>query len=197
MKTKIIFITVILTIGFTFQNCCLNSPDETFFDIQDMSITHRVFFNDQAEDIVNYTLTLEFDVDYIVSQEEQGFNIGLMNSAYGFHPCPTYGVDGSRDEMFEDIAIITLTDFNETYLANDTITDLFTCHLDDWENRFSGQVSISEYLERNTLNVERENFKLQMTEAPTLSTDLQIRVRVDLSTGERYDAISDIVSFEQ
>lgn len=195
MKTKIVFLTLILTIGFTFQNCC-NCPeiDGEFFDIRDMEVIHqdsRGFFTDLEELSFNEYgfLALIFEVDYIAFQECMHWNFSTMSSAYGCD-CTVNGTSGSRDEMIQNLDVITVNDYNEDYAAGDTINELINVFT------FGEEIDLNTYVESVVENIQETSLRMTLDEVPTMNNEFQVRIRMDLSTGERYDVISRAISFQ-
>jgi len=199
MKFKTLLFTLLLTVGFTFQNCC-NCPDILgyFFDIKDMKIINQdsqgLFINNDQIPYDDFGfLTLLFEVDYIAYEEVEraGTTFSSMNAAYGCD-CLANGGGGSRDEIIEDLVIITINDFDDNHLANDTITDLFTVTT----RGGLGTIDLPDYILDNEDRVRETTLPLSLKSRPTLNQELQVRLRLELSTGERYDAISQAITFE-
>jgi hypothetical protein len=192
MKNKIALLTLLLTIGFTTQQCdnCSCPPvDFPFFDVYDIEVEHGTTpaSGDAFGDPVTFANYIGINVKYLhtvvanqkFKQKQNNWNFSLMNSAYGCS-CVPNGSNGSKEEKLEKVTIITLNDFDDNHLANDTINDLFVSGLE--------YLSIEEYLEKNDDNIRNtyENFNLQ--QAPVLNKSFKAKVIIELSTGEVYEA---------
>ena len=203
MKFKTIILTILLVSGISFQSCsddeclcCTNGEYKAFFDIQDLQVKHWDVNQKQIENnsirFEDYGfINLHFIVEYLVHQRNNRFNFSLINSAYGCSPLPP-GEKGSKEEAFESLQIITLNDFDENHKAGDTINDLL-----EVVDFFQGNdpVLLNDFLLNHTGNVPSEYLILRILQAPTFNEDFQIRVIVNLSTGERYEEMSDIIKF--
>jgi len=195
MKLKIFFLFLLFSIGFCFQNCC-NCPeiDGEFFDIIGLDIIHQDqegFFTD-AENIPyeDYGfLTLLYEVDYMVYEECDHWNFSVLPSAYGCE-CIENGDEGSRDEMIEDVTIITMNNFNNNYMANDTINDLINVSI------AGDEMDLNAFLLDRVELISDETLALTLDQSPSMDSEFQVRIRVDLSTGERYEAISRAITFQ-
>jgi len=204
MKSRTLLLTALLTIGFTFNNCddpydCGDFGDILdFFDIKDVSIAHMDSEMDYLDaTTVSYedygSLQLRFVVDYIASaQEHNHFSFSLMNQAYSCTP-PVPGSQGSKEESIDNITVITLNDFDDNHMANDTINDLMSAA---YVYREEDIKSLEQFITESNTKVESELLSLSLNSRPTLDQEFQVRIRVDLSTGERYETISDPITFK-
>jgi hypothetical protein len=194
MNTKTILLTAILTIGFTFQNCHYNCgcPDLLgyFFDIQGIDIIHykkaengnneRIQPNEKIEKHKYTSLTIDFLVNYhSLNHKENNEGFSFMNSAQACS-CTNNGEGGSETEKIKDLTIITIKDFDEKHLANDTINDLFDIQI------YNDTYDLIEYLEEDTALVYIQSLSLFLTKAPSLSEEFLVNVVLSLSTGETY-----------
>ena len=102
-----------------------------------------------------------------------------MNSAYGCS-CAYDGDSGSKEEQLEKVTIITLNDFDDDHLANDTINDLFVSNLN--------YLPIEDYIANNNDNIRDPYEGFRLEKAPVLNKNFKAKVIVELSTGEVYEA---------
>lgn len=202
MHTRTFLLTVLLTIGFSFHNCsdpfdCGDFGDiPDFFDIRGFRLDHLDRDNSRTIDsgLVDYDeygfLRMIFDVEYVAYQEQNHWDFSLMNSAYSCTP-PEAGTEGAKEEALANLTVITLNDFDENHFANDTLNDLISIGYRHYES-----LDLTTFLAAQEGNVEREVLYLSLESRPTLNQDFQVRVRVDLSNGERYEEISPVITFQ-
>jgi len=201
MKSRTLLITLFFTVGFTFQNCyqiieCNFEPAPPFFDITGMNILHT----DESLRAIDtsvislrdyHALLISFEVDYIVHQEISRPSFSLMSAAYSCDP-EVPGSRGSKEEAFENITVITLNDFDENHTALDTINDVF------WVDGISPipDDSLNGFLQTEKDNVSSEMLELRFITLPALGQKFQVRIIVDLSNGESFEALSEAIVFE-
>jgi hypothetical protein len=197
MKSKIIFLTAVLTIGITFQHCypdCECSPiDGPFFDIKGIEVSNKP--NESKVDFADYFgFDLVYKVDFVVENSPKNcrWDFSLMNSALACD-CEFNGWLGSKSEKLDDITVITLNDFDAEHLANDTITDLMQV----WTGEFN-QKDLNEYLEQDTALIPSQAFEygLMLKKAPELNKEFKVKVIVGLSTSETYEVETEPIEIE-
>jgi len=200
MKPRTLLITLFFTLGFTLQNCiqvldCNFDPVPEFFDITGMSILHmdasRKIIDTSSISLGNYrSIVLSFEVDFVVHQELLKPNFSLMNAAYGCDP-PVPGTQGSKEEAFDNITVITLYDFDENHSASDTINDVL------WVEGINPipDDSLEAFLEMEKGNVSSERLELRFISSPKVDQEFQVKIIVDLSTGESFEATSEAIFF--
>ncbi len=172
-----------------------------YFDIKGIGVNH-VKINEHGSvqtvikaDSISFSdykhLNISYDTDYL-SQKSPSFhwkNLGFISSAMACDPFEQ-GYMGSKNERLENLTLITLNDFDEDHLENDTINDLFSI------NYFSQDISIAEYLAKDTTLIENTFLNLMLKKAPEMDNNLKIKVVVDLSTGEQYIEESSVLFVE-
>lgn len=209
MNLKVVLLTIFLAIGFSFHNCsndydCSDcTPIESeYFDIQGMNITtSKVGATEQqsSEIQLNETVSFEnfkmvsliFSVNYIAQnwQKKNLPSFSLMNTAYGCS-CVYNGISGSKEEVLENITFITLNDFDNEHLTNDTINDLLKMRV---SNSIGGKyysTEIEAYLLSDSTNIKEEWLQFELQKAPEINTEFKIKAIIELSTGEIYEAES-------
>jgi hypothetical protein len=189
---KIGFLTLLLTIGFSIQNCddCNCPPvDFPFFDVNGIEVNHSTTpaSGDAIGDPVTFANYIGISIKYIYTvvanqqpkKNQSNWDFSLMSSAYGCS-CLYDGINGSKEEELEKVTIITLNDFDDDHLANDTINDLFVSSI--------GYLPIDEYLAKDNEKISNlyEDFRLE--KAPVLNKNFKAKVIIELSTGEVYEA---------
>lgn len=200
MYQKTILLTLFLITGVTFQQCnpfdC-NCPPYLgdYFDIRDIALTqyrkrdacciNALEANEEVRYSDYYGITIDFQVDYLAFQCREGSRYGfsLTNTALACS-CPENGWLGSKTEKLESLAVLTLHDFDASHSARDTLNDLLEVRL------FTETMELEEYLRQDTSLVRFEDLSLQLKKAPELDTTFQVYVRLELSTGEVYEAQS-------
>ena len=196
-KSKILFLTLFLTIGFTFSECNLCSCPEldgTHFDLQGIdSFRHfktekgssNVIQDGEIIDFENYRgLDLLFSFDYTFGQKTNFFTplgFSLMNTAYGCS-CNFNGIEGSL-QHFKSIDIVTLNDFDSLHLANNTINEYF-------ETGY--ELPLDSFVHSESRFFEM-NLPLLLTARPTLDSTFQVKITVELDDGAIYSSESDAI----
>lgn len=206
MNLRTTLLTILLVTGITFQSCsdeeaclcCTTGEYKGFFDIQAIGIKHWNIENRQIEEpeisFEEYGyINLHFIVDYLVHQPSRQFGFSLMNSAYGCSPIPP-GKEGSKEEALESLQIISINDYDEDHRAGESLNDLLELKLPDYDEP-SEPILLEDFLNTFTENVPSEYFFLKLLKEPTLNQDFQVRVVVNLSTGEEYEATSEMIKF--
>lgn len=204
MKFKTILLTIALAIGFSFQNCdqsddfgdCICPPIiGNYFDINGILVKNlrgnggccgRIIKENDEVKLSEYdALYLECIVDFYGNNcnknKSRGFS--LMNSALACS-CQWDGELGSQEEKLNSLTILTLNDFDNEHLANDTINDLINI------DNHNGYINLNEYLLQDTSLMMYYEFEMRLTKAPVLNDTFQYKVIMELSTNEVYETES-------
>ncbi|MEM1318996.1 MAG: hypothetical protein AAGG75_02005 [Bacteroidota bacterium] len=206
MKTsQLIILTTFLVIGFSLPSCndddlipdC-NCENTKFFDVNGLLATNFQIDNGKFELLGQDSLSLEdlgglmveMNVDYHALVEPRGldWSFSLMNTADACSCLRGYG--GSKTERLVELSVITLNDFDDAHPANSNINDILTY---GEEERFtSGRTQpLADFLAMSkTENLMREYIYLKLDKAPTANPEFHYLVRMELSTGEVYEAES-------
>jgi len=200
MNKKTFLILFFLIGGLTLQQCkkdceCCFAPVPGFFDIQDLEISH---LNLQRGGLENNTLAFEdygflnlnFLVEYIAHHQEKKLNFSFINSAYGCTP-PQPGSEGSKEEAIELLDIITINNYDENHLAGQSINDIL--ELQDYH---INPILLTDFLNEHDGNVPHEWLTLKLLAEPTMNKTFQVKVILNLSTGENFETLSPTVNFE-
>ncbi len=191
---KTLILTLILTIGFTFQQCIdCKCPTITqpYFDIQAMELQENIRNYPNLEentevDFVDFSsLSIFFEADLVSSAKapcKHGFS--LMNSAYACS-CIEGGHEGSKNEYLDNLTIITLNDFDSLHLANSSLNDLWSTYDERYE-----KIPVNDYLQQDTSKISSQEMTLFLSKAPELDSSFQVKIIAELSTGEVYEAES-------
>lgn len=197
MQLRTALLTLILISGFTLQcNICdCPSIDGSYFDIKGMELIHykqvdaccqAPMTENEAATFSNYkALSLEYQVDYYGENCRHPHfpDFSLINSAMACS-CAYNGVAGSKNEKITSLTVITLNDFDAQHLANDTINDLLSANVD-------GEIrDLTEFLSTDTSLIYSEAMYLKLKKAPELNEEFKVKVRLELSTSEVYEAES-------
>jgi len=201
MKAKTIFLTLILTIGISFQSCeridtgfgCggQSSTSGNYFDIHGISVINYKKRGECCADPIKQGETVSFSdiafidikylVDYIaLNNNKSASGFSLMNSLNACTPVEN-GQAGSKTEKLKNLFVITLNDFDSSHLSNDTINDLLLCNINQ---------DINEYLAQDTGRIKRPDLSLSLKSRPILDNEFKYKVLLELSTGEKYQANS-------
>lgn len=141
MKIKTIVLTILLTVGISFQSCeridtgC-GGPGSTlkYFDIKGLYLLNyknRTFYTVQIAqgDTVSLSdfsyININYLLDHIaLNNDKHTSGFSLMSSLNACSPVPP-GMNGSKTERLKSPYVVTLNDFDSSHFANDTINDLF------------------------------------------------------------------------
>jgi hypothetical protein len=202
MRLRTIFLTAIMVSGFAFQNC---NPFEVdcncppflgdYFDIQGIELINykkrgeccvdKILGNEEVKFSDYHGLTIDCVVEYHTSNcnRNKPWGFSIINSALACS-CLENGWEGSKEEKLTSMTILTLNDFDDEHLANDTINALF-------EVRFHNEIlDLNEYLLQDTSIMKFEDFGLKLKKAPELDNEFKIKVIMELSTNEIYESES-------
>ncbi|MCC5915980.1 MAG: DUF5034 domain-containing protein [Cryomorphaceae bacterium] len=195
--------TLLFIFGFTIITNCEKEYEETcppfygqYFDINGIeSLNHHyrntktsspplennsiVFFEDYSSLILRYSVSY---LSAINQPKKKGFG-----QLYALS-CSSSGMSGSKHQKYQNITVITLNDFNEQYKKGDTINDVM---------RVGYNETIEDYINaRDTSNVENTVFSFFLTQPPTIDPKFQVKVIVELNSGEIYSKESTTVIFK-
>lgn len=205
-KIPVICLTLILTTGVFIPACdpldegvitLCDCSSHKYFDVQGLAVLAVTDLRTQKEIPENDTLQLaEFDglfIDYIVEYHARSkptksshWSFSLMNTAMACS-CVA-GPAGSKNEKLESLIITTINDFDEEHKANESINDLLVYKGSIFN---SLDVSLEEFISSNKdMNLLQENMYLQLTKAPVLNSNFQVKISMKLSTGETYEVES-------
>lgn len=201
MKAKTIFLTLILTVGISFQSCeksyndygCGGKPSTNgnYFDIHGISVVNYKQRGECCADPIGQgesvsfsditNINIRFLVDYMaLNKDRQRSVFSLMKTLNACTPALN-GQLGSKTERLNSFSIITINDFDSSHLANDTINDLMYC---------GKKQDFNDYLAQDTGLIKVTEFYLALKTRPVLNNEFKFKVMVELSTGEQYQANS-------
>lgn len=199
------FLIIFLFFGFNFYNCtssdCEFGPVVEFFDISGFNqvnhVTSDFSYLQESVDIAfeEYSyMEVRYQVVYISNliRPSSLINIGWTSTLYACSP-PWPGYNGSKDEAYSQIDIITQNDYNDTIRAGDNIN-----HLIEFSDpgSFEGFLSLEDYLASIVGNVPNEFIYLRPTIRPSSGEDFQLNIQVELSTGESIQTVTPAVTFK-
>ena len=201
MKAKTIFLTLILSVGISFQSCekiefgnsCGDLPQflGSYFDIHGINVINYKKRGECCADPIGQgesvsfsditNINIRFLVDYMaLNKDRQRSVFSLMKTLNACTPALN-GQLGSKTEKLNSFSIITINDFDSSHLANDTINDLLYC---------GKKQDFKEYLAQDTGLLKVTEFYLALKTRPVLNNEFKFKVMVELSTGEHYQANS-------
>lgn len=130
---------------------------------------------------------LDYEVDYhACANPRTDWSLSLMNTAWACS-CAV-GYDGSKNEGLIDLTVTTVNDFDDDHLAGSSINDLLQYRGSFWE---TDDLPFPEFLEEEKADKLRfEDMKLSLLKAPEIDSVFQVQIRMELSTGEVYEASS-------
>ncbi|MEM8891347.1 MAG: hypothetical protein AAGD28_25440 [Bacteroidota bacterium] len=198
-----IFFTFLLGVGFMVPSCeftggpqispC-NCDRYAYFDINGLQVDAYEDFSEgtvvDALDTLNLAqfggIYVDYQVEYHANLEKpakSNWSFSLMNTAYACTCIP--GPLGSKREELVNFQILTLNDFDEDHKANDDINDLL-----QYQGNFLelDNSTLEDFLNNSDGKIESEDMLLALTKAPELNPELKLKVIMELSTGEIYEA---------
>lgn len=200
MKTfKIVFLTLVLAIGFAFPSCEFNGNPcycPEYFEITGMEVNFEKFQN-QFIPVSNTrvigkdeTLFLSFRPTYKFYSFDCFESFSLINSALA---CDCVGANWegikSKDSLV-NISLTTVYNFDDNYQAGDDISDLF------YDS--TKKVSLKEIYENEQFNYGAYfllHGRLKLMQRPIRDKEFAVKLSIELSTGETYEATSPTVIF--
>jgi len=198
---KTIALTLFLTTGFFLPSCDKSDiprcddvgPLLLFFDVITMTVSNFSDYDKLIEIPANDTIAFEeldrtyidYHVIYLASkQQKRNWSFSLMPTA---NACTyTQGSSGSKTEALVNFNITTINDFDNDHLANSSINDLFDYH-GGFSNYLDDSIPLSQFLAEQTGNLQTEDMSLELIKAPEIDQKFQIKVEMELSTGETFE----------
>lgn len=159
---------------------------------------HIYFFPSFDDSLDLKGLVVDFDVNYVSTNTNvkcKGFNL-FMNSAIACS-CPENGGFGFKGRYLKELHVITINDYNDEFSANDTINEIiYLNNYPDYSNYSNSDGSLSsKYLTlqdfiENEHKLKSPRLHMTMIEQPDSGEPFQVKVVVELLTGETYENIS-------
>lgn len=165
-----------------------------FFDINGLNIDNRFFETSCCGDVIANNERIELERFSIFGNYEftlhahQPSKGGFFSRSYALS-CIAGGHEGSK-ETISEFVVTTNFDFNENYLAGDTINDLFTF------NDFFTERTLNELLEDEERAILSPQFFLQLIEKPTATDTASFNINIVLDNEESYSGTTANVIFE-
>lgn len=204
-KPKTFLLTLLLSIGFFFPSCDKDDPGDScdgvvflnHFDVKGLAVLN---YSDLAnQNIITPSDTIDFDeldkvyIDYVVEYivrkpAPRDWSFSLMQNATACSYIA--GGSGSREEQLVSLSITTINDFDNDHLANSNINDLFEYHgsYGSYWERLTNPIPFTQFIdEQTTENLQAEDIVLALNKAPEIDQTFQIKVEMELSTGEVYE----------
>ena len=165
-----------------------------FFDINGLEISNRnfetaccgnVISNNERIAFEHYSISGYYDFTLHANHSPKG---GFFSRSYALS-CIAGGHEGSK-ETISEFVVTTNFDFNESFLAGDTINDLVTF------NDFFTERTLIEYLADEERTILSPQFVLRLIEKPTATDTASFNVNIVLDNGENYSETTQNVIFE-
>lgn len=134
----------------------------------------------------DFGINFNFDVDFVADHSTPNYDFSLFNKAYAKCVIPDPGTLGSKEKI-TDLHIITLMDYDSTYLANDTIDGIFMVKNELREVIIEDFISI-----QGKIYFANTNF-LEPTRQPASERDAQFKIVMDLDNGEHYEGTTEVI----
>jgi len=206
MKIKTIMLTILLTVGISFQSCervdtgfgCGDSSSNTatnYFDIKGFYVSNYKKDGPCCTDAIAQGDSISFQdfsyinvrylMDYIaLNNDKHTSGFSFMSSLNACSPVPP-GMNGSKTERLKSLYVVTLNDFDSSHFANDTINDLLVNLTNNNEKQ-----DLNEYLAQDTGLIKLQELSIGLKVSPFLNNELKYKVIINLFTGEKYQANS-------
>ncbi|MEO0470330.1 MAG: hypothetical protein AAF206_11955 [Bacteroidota bacterium] len=202
---KTILLIFILMTGFFLPACMVKDSCDgvtflNFFDVKGLDIFavtdargfdpengSEVMPNDSIPFDSLERIYIDYQVDYL-AENQANWSFSLIPAAYACSFIP--GGSGSKEEGLVSFKITTLNDFDTAHPANSSIIDLFDYYGSYYEPRQT-PITLSSFLNTQNENLTEEDLALRLNKAPELNPEFKIKVRMELSTGEVYEAVSE------
>lgn len=200
---KIFALTLYFFIGILIPACNFGADDDLncncgsskFFDVMDLQVDPVTDFGSldfiPSGEQLNLAEFGGFYVDYIADyhacvQPKNNWSLSTMSSAFA---CSClFGYEGSKSEALVDFTVTTVNDFDADHLAGSPINDLLQYEGSFWDEN---NLPLTDFLTMEQEgNLSVEDMRLSLLKAPEIDSVLQVQVRMELSTGEVYEASS-------
>ena len=198
---RIVLLTIYFFIGILVPSCeWVEDPDcncgsTRFFNVMDLRVDPLMDFDSftriQAGEEVRLSEFAGYYVDYEVdyhacAQPESNWSLSTMSTAWACS-CAV-GIDGSKNEELVEFTVRTVDDFDADHLAGSSINDLLQYRGNFWDQ--DDQPLVDFLGEEQMGKMRFEDMRLGLTKAPDLESQLQVEIRMELSTGEVYEVTS-------
>lgn len=194
---KRLSLTLLLTVGFTFQNCDICNcpkPKGDYFNINGISAdsyrkrgtccADKMGTGEEAV-LSDHSLLVRYQYEYFSARQFSApwAGISLLSSAAACD-CFEDGTLGTK-EYLRQFTVVTLNDFDAQHLANDTINDLLRI-----QTSLNNIQDLTDYLRTDTARIQQFSYTLYLRKRPTLQLPFAAKVSVTLQNGESYTATS-------
>jgi len=195
ISSKAIGLTLLLTVGFSVQQCNLLGCDceklrGKYFDIQGVSAdnfrkrgTCCADKMGAGEDVAlaDHNLGIRYQIDYFSAQlpRPTPASFSLISPAAACD-CIEDGYLGSRERL-RSFTVLTINDFDARHLANDTINDLLRTVVSPGQT-----LDLVTFLQADTALIRQHDYVLYLKKRPELRTDFAARITIVLQNGESY-----------
>ncbi len=207
MLKSISFSVFFISIALLLTNCngddCGNlSSQNQFFDINGIDDAYNFkYINSEIIELeegnlVNFDeyggIRFLLNVEYVAEVfEQKSMNWSFFPTAYACTPLPA-GAGGAKTESIVAMEITTIFPFDSLHAANTLINDKFTIQPITTFGSSEGIQSIAEFLiEQESEKVQQEVYFLRPMNAPVLTDDFQVKIKMELSNGEIYESLVD------
>ena len=203
---KTLVLTLMLTVGFSFQSCdflgcSCEKLQSKYFNIGGISATNfrkrgtccaDKMGAGEAVALADHHLSVRYQVSYFSAKPSRPARsaFSLINQAVACD-CLDDGYLGSKERL-KSLTVVTLNDFDAQHLANDTINDLLriTTLPDKSED-------LTTYLRGDTALIGQQDYVLYLQKRPALRTDFAAKITVALQNGESYTTTTLPVTIQQ
>lgn len=175
-------------------------PDRPYFTIAGFLVTNQeriMGSNGWVSQIAqSHTDTLNQDLHFVIIRTAGDYVANTTYNSGGTlmarNDCEVQlGTAGSKHGL-KNIHIITLNDFNATYQANDTITDIAVFEMHDYKKKdFDAYMTINEFLSDNATSMASDNFAFKITESIANEyQEVQYKIVLELTNGDLFEGFN-------
>ena len=203
-STRITVLTLLLFMGFIVPSCeddgvdCSGCANSIYFDVEGMRVDLMTKDTDGAKSVITEDsllfaeleeIYIDYEVDYHASVPPQfHWSFSLMNTASACTCIP--GAGGSKTEKLTALSIITVNEYDTEHPAGSEIHDLLDYYGSAFDPIYEGIPLPTVLAGALGELLDSEDLLLKLTKAPTMGTDFQLKIVLELSTGEKYEAES-------
>ncbi|MGK7392275.1 MAG: hypothetical protein ACNS60_18120 [Candidatus Cyclobacteriaceae bacterium M2_1C_046] len=199
MSLKVVLITILVIFILPIISC-INHCDNTttpYFKIIDIVTYHTQYTGNDSEPWASVTEneSVFWDQYYLRAAFEVDYHAYIKNSAGAnlyAESCIGPGEGGSKTGI-DTLYVVTLRDYNESYLANDTINDIILVNNTYYFSTVDPQ-PLSKYISDNKEGISLDYFEVKLKEESAKATgEYQFKLIYILEDQVQFEAISEKV----
>ncbi len=200
MKLRFKYFAILILCGFLTPFCAREDdfdcdfPDLPFFDIQGLALYEVIQDRDgfRINNAVDTTFELRRDrdvvlplvylVDYVVDARPASSNLSEFLSPKLFACSPAFGLDGSKEERHAGVTVTTILPYSSSYPPGAIINDEVLIG----DHPLGVINSPLDSLVMDTSLIQGQQLAM-LIPSPATADTMQLRIELNLSTGEMYE----------